>query len=303
MIIYTSLTTPATNIITYFKLVDPSTGVPETALTIANLDATYVRDGASAVKNDLSTPGGYTVTSAHTDNAAIVVDATNAPGLYRVDWPDAAFVAGVSRVQLCINGAAIDPAYIEVELMTPVAEYTIATVSGAVGSVVGNVAQTGDSYAVVTNVTYGLSAIENLVDDIGASGAGLTSIPWNAAWDTEVESEVTDALNAYDGPTNTELSTALASADDAVLAAIVGLNDVSASDIISALETEALPDSVAIDGQIPTWSQAMYAIHQWLFERAVSGTTMTVYKPDGTTALMTFTLNDATSPTEITRAS
>jgi hypothetical protein len=31
---------------------------------------------------------------------------------------------------------------------------------------------------------------------IGAAGAGLTAIPWNASWDAQVESEVTDALTA-----------------------------------------------------------------------------------------------------------
>lgn len=42
--------------------------------------------------------------------------------------------------------------------------------------------------------TYLVSDIEALVDDIGVAGAGLTAIPWNAAWDAEVQSEVTDAL-------------------------------------------------------------------------------------------------------------
>lgn len=28
---------------------------------------------------------------------------------------------------------------------------------------------------------------------IGAAGAGLTAIPWNASWDAEVQSEVEDA--------------------------------------------------------------------------------------------------------------
>lgn len=31
---------------------------------------------------------------------------------------------------------------------------------------------------------------------VGANGAGLTALPWNAAWDAEVESEVDDALQA-----------------------------------------------------------------------------------------------------------
>jgi len=33
-------------------------------------------------------------------------------------------------------------------------------------------------------------------DDIGAAGAGLTAVPWNAAWDAEVQSEAADALVA-----------------------------------------------------------------------------------------------------------
>ena len=33
---------------------------------------------------------------------------------------------------------------------------------------------------------------------IGAAGAGLTAVPWNAAWDAEVQSEVQDALEVND---------------------------------------------------------------------------------------------------------
>ena len=40
---------------------------------------------------------------------------------------------------------------------------------------------------------------------IGTAGAGLTAVPWNATWDAQVESECTDALNAYDPPTNAEM--------------------------------------------------------------------------------------------------
>lgn len=48
-----------------------------------------------------------------------------------------------------------------------------------------------------------LSDIDTVVDsilvdtvEIGAAGAGLTAVPWNAAWDAQVESEVSDALVA-----------------------------------------------------------------------------------------------------------
>lgn len=90
------------------------------------------------------------------------------------------------------------------------------------------------------NLDTQLAAIESQTDDIGVAGAGLTAVPWNAAWDAEVQSECTDALNAYDPPTraeatsdansiltavdavptNAELATALGTADDAVLAQV-----------------------------------------------------------------------------------
>jgi hypothetical protein len=41
-----------------------------------------------------------------------------------------------------------------------------------------------------------IAAIEAQTDDIGVAGAGLTAVPWNAAWDAEVQSEVADALDA-----------------------------------------------------------------------------------------------------------
>src|SRR5690606_36668396 len=45
---------------------------------------------------------------------------------------------------------------------------------------------------------------EAQTDDIGVAGAGLTAVPGNAAWDAEVQSEVADALAAYDPPTRAE---------------------------------------------------------------------------------------------------
>lgn len=53
------------------------------------------------------------------------------------------------------------------------------TRAGYLDSLNGHVAQTGDSYA-----------------RIGANGAGLSAVPWNASWDAEVQSEAEDALIA-----------------------------------------------------------------------------------------------------------
>lgn len=95
---------------------------------------------------------------------------------------------------------------------------------------------------------------------IGVAGAGLTAIPWNAAWDAQVESEVADALEA------------------------------------------AIADSIPADGSAPSVKQALYMLTQFMLERSVSSTTVTVKKPDGSTTLFTLTLNSASAPTSITRA-
>jgi len=63
----------------------------------------------------------------------------------------------------------------------------------------GNTVQTGDSFARLgapagASVSVDIAAIEAQTDDIGAAGAGLTAVPWNAAWDAEVQSEAEDAL-------------------------------------------------------------------------------------------------------------
>lgn len=46
------------------------------------------------------------------------------------------------------------------------------------------------------SISADIAAIEAQTDDIGAAGAGLTAVPWNAAWDAEVQSEVQDAIEA-----------------------------------------------------------------------------------------------------------
>lgn len=83
-----------------------------------------------------------------------------------------------------------------------------------------------------------------------------------------------------------------------VVGTVAGVTPATTSGIL----TTALTESYAADGAPPTLSQAIFALQQFLQERAVSGTTLTVKRLDGSTTAMTFTLDDATSPTSITRA-
>lgn len=75
------------------------------------------------------------------------------------------------------------------------------------------------------------------------------------------------------------------------------------AEVVDVMRTDTIPDSYAADGAQPTIAQAVLAIQQYLQERSVSGTTVTVKKPDGSTTAMTFTLDDADAPTSQTRAS
>jgi phage baseplate assembly protein W len=78
----------------------------------------------------------------------------------------------------------------------------------------------GAVYRLTTN------ALEQAPTGGGAGdGSGLTAIPWNPAWDAEVQSEAADALNAYDPPTNAEMvARTLPTAEYATAAALVAID-------------------------------------------------------------------------------
>lgn len=79
--------------------------------------------------------------------------------------------------------------------------------------------------------------------------------------------------------------------------------DALAADVINDIfQGTALTQSYATDGAAATPAQLLYMIWAMLAEKSVSGTTLTVKQLDGTTTAMTFTLNSATDPTSITRA-
>jgi hypothetical protein len=84
----------------------------------------------------------------------------------------------------------------------------------------------------------------------GGDGSGFTAIPWNASWDAEVQSECTDALNAYDPPTRAELTSD-----------INGLNDPTAAVIADAVwdELQSAHVTAGSFGEIATEMAAILA--------------------------------------------
>lgn len=71
---------------------------------------------------------------------------------------------------------------------------------------------------------------------------------------------------------------------------------------LGALLTTAVTEAYRADGAAPTVAQALCEILAHLGEASISSTTKTIKKFDGTTSAATFTLDSATTPTSITRA-
>lgn len=104
-----------TSVSTYFILRDTTTNQPKTGVTITGIGVGYTRAGA-ALAGTATLTALANAASAWAANYGFEVDATNAPGLYRIDWPDAAFAAGVRMVMLSVHAANVIPEQLRVEL-------------------------------------------------------------------------------------------------------------------------------------------------------------------------------------------
>ena len=120
---------------------------------------------------------------------------------------------------------------------------------------------------------------------IGAAGAGLTALPWNAAWDAEVQSECTDALVAYDPPTKGEMDTA-----HALLATPAQVN----TEVVDVLKTDTISEPAqGAPPATPTFEEAL--VYLYLKLRNKTETTATedaLYDNAGTTKLIKSALSD-----------
>ncbi len=224
----------ATDVTTYFVLRTAADGVELTAATITNLDLQYTRSGVAPTAKVDATALAAT-DSAHSDNKAIEIDATDQPGLYRVDWPDAAFAAGVREVILTVKYATAFTEHLRVQIDAPVdvqkwngtdvpsehtAGYPIVTVKDGTGTgeintnggkvvgvelvdtlttYTGNTPQTGDSFA-----------------RIGATGSGLTSLASQASLNEIIAPLVPVAAATVNdaAATTTSFKTTLTDVDD-----------------------------------------------------------------------------------------
>lgn len=122
-----------------------------------------------------------------------------------------------------------------------------------------------------------------------ATSAGVSSATSGLATASQLNSAVSSLATA------SGLSS-VASSLTSLLQAVAALNDVSVSEIL----TTQMGESYAANGTAPTLAQAIFAIHQHLMSFEFVGASRVVKRLNGTTAF-TETLNDAVTPTGLTR--
>lgn len=142
-----------------------------------------------------------------------------------------------------------------------------------------------------------------IVEDTGTTiPATLTSLDGKIdTIDGNVDSILVDTsttIPASITTIDTNVDAILVDTGSTIPAQITALNDISVSDVL----TTAMTESYGTDGSDVTLAQACYLIMGNVSEFAISGTTKTVKQLDGSSTAATYTLDDATSPTSITRA-
>lgn len=164
--------------------------------------------------------------------------------------------------------------------------------------------QTGDSFARLgapagASVSADIAVIESQTDDIGVAGAGLTAVPWNAAWDAEVQSEVADALAVYDPPTAAELVSEI----NAVQSDIAALNNISAADVnaqvLDVLNTDTFAEPAGVPAATTTLATKLGYLYMALRNQVtITATKKTFYDDAGAAEWEKDLSDDGTTYTE-----
>jgi hypothetical protein len=236
---------------------------------------------ATVSPNWVTTPDATSVwvvlpaASLPTPTAADIADA-----VWEEDLSDHSGTAGSTAEQLEAAGAAGDPWATALP-----GAYT----SGQAGKIIGD----------NINATVGSRASQTTADAIETDTQDLQSRLPAALVSGRISADAVAISGSTNAADNVEANIGNLDATVSTRATPAQVN----TEVVDVLTVDVVADSIPADGSRPTIAQAAYLLVQFMTERAVVGTTMTVRKPDGSTALMTFTLNDATSPTSITRAS
>lgn len=212
---------------------------------------------------------------------------------------------------------------------------SVGSVTGAVGSVTARVTANTDqlagqtvtaaagvtfptSVASPTNITAGtITTVTNLTN---AATAGDFTATMKTSLNAATPASVVGAVGSVTGNVGGNVVGSVGSVSGAVGSVTGNVNGNVVGSVASvtagvtvttnndktgyrldATGSAALTESYAADGATATLPQLLYGVKALLGEFSISGTTLTTKKLDGSTSAEIFTLNDATTPTSITR--
>lgn len=161
----TAVKNAQTDYTSYFVMRDSTNHAPNLSVTVTDIDLYYVEQLlAISAKADCSALGS--ADAAHSDNGAYHVG----KGLYRIDWPDAAFDGGIGKVViLIVECTGCDTLFERIELTPP-----------------------GDVAAVSEDAT-AADVLEAMLD--GTASSTVTGFPSSTVFTTNLSSGANDYYN------------------------------------------------------------------------------------------------------------
>jgi len=199
------VTAGATDVTTYFQFRLQADGTVATGLTITDFDLWYVRSGAAAAAK-VDATALTAADDAHSDNKMYEI----AKGIYRIDWPDAAFAAGAREVILYAEDVGGGTSFVEA-LRVELTGVDVGAISG--DSTAANNAELmfdGTGYAGgTTKLQVDLTQV--LATTLTEGGAGRLAAAFKKLFDVATPLLVaSDAMRGTDSaaPSATALSTA-----------------------------------------------------------------------------------------------
>jgi hypothetical protein len=210
------------------------------AIVASSNDDAIIASGAGTGAGIVTTGGatgiGFEVVGGGTSGDAIKASATDGHGMYLAgDENNEGFEAvgdGTAAGMTARGGSTGDGLYATSgwNAGEGIYAYGLAVTSDGFKAEAGGAGKdinAGEIDSIISKV----DVVDGIVDDIlldtaviGSAGAGLTAVPWNSAWDAEVQSECADALTAYDPPTKAEMDSAH-STTDALITTVDGIVD------------------------------------------------------------------------------
>jgi hypothetical protein len=244
------------------------------------------------------------------------VDATNHKGVYEIHLADARFAVSNAKSLLVSISGATNCA--ETDVVIPLVDLdpynatpnaNVTQFGGANGTFASGRPEVNTTHAAGTAWGSGaITAASIATGAITAAKFAANAID-AAALATDAVTEIQSGLSTLTAA-GVRTAVGLASANlDTQLATIAGYIDteigalqtsVSALPTVSQIWTTALTESYRGTNATGTGAQLLYEILANLVEFAISGTTKTAKRLDGSTTAKTYTLDDATTPTSIT---